>query len=64
MRRTSVGLLLALAGCQQPAPVVVDTACDWVRPIYVSSQDQLTRATAAAILAHDEKVAANCGGDK
>lgn len=61
MTRLSILGLLALAGCQTATPAVIDTACDWVRVIYVHSDDRLTNATAAAILAHDEKVKANCG---
>ena len=56
-------LLALLAGCQA-APQLVDTACDWVRPIYVADQDILTEPTAAAILAHDRKWQTNCGGAK
>ena len=53
-------VLLALLGGCTVAPQLVDTACDWVRPIYVSSEDQLTEPTAAAILAHDRKWQENC----
>ncbi|SIO61527.1 hypothetical protein [Paraburkholderia phenazinium] len=40
---------------------IIDTACDWTRPIYVSALDVLTDSTAQAILAHDEAGAAHCG---
>jgi hypothetical protein len=40
---------------------IIDTGCDWTRPIYVSALDVLTDATAQAILAHDEAGAAHCG---
>jgi hypothetical protein len=40
---------------------IIDTGCDWTRPIYVSAQDVLTDATARAILAHDEAGAALWG---
>jgi len=40
---------------------IIDTGCDWTRPIYVSALDVLTEATAQAILAHDEAGAAHCG---
>jgi hypothetical protein len=69
------GLALArslLAGCAatcppptQPPEVVtktrvVDTSCDWVKPIYLDKTDVLSDATAAAILAHDKAGAAHC----
>jgi hypothetical protein len=63
--------LLVLAGCAAtcpptPAPEVVtktrivDTACDWVKPIYLDKADVLTDATAKAILAHDQAGAKEC----
>ncbi|WP_199730044.1 hypothetical protein [Paraburkholderia sp. BL17N1] len=39
---------------------VVDTACDWVKPIYLDKTDVLSDATAKAILAHDQAGAKNC----
>ncbi|URA06929.1 putative Rz1 protein [Xanthomonas phage Pfeifenkraut] len=45
-----------------PDPVVVDTACKWVVPIYISkSQDNLSPETARQILAHNEAWKRNCG---
>ncbi len=63
--------VLLLAGCAttcppQPAPEVVtktrvvDTSCDWVKPIYLDKTDVLSNATAKAILAHDQAGAKNC----
>jgi hypothetical protein len=40
---------------------VVDTACDWTKPIFVSKTDVLSDDTAKAILAHNETGAKNCG---
>lgn len=40
---------------------VVDTACDWTEPIFVSKADVLSDATAKAILAYDKTGAAKCG---
>ncbi|HKT65944.1 MAG TPA: hypothetical protein VJR91_20430 [Burkholderia sp.] len=40
---------------------VVDTACDWTRPIYVSKTDVLSDDTARAILAHNQAGAKVCG---
>lgn len=64
--------LFALAACQTcptvttPPPEVitktrvVDTSCDWVKPIYLDKTDVLSDATAKAILAHDQAGAKNC----
>ncbi|HIG8794782.1 TPA: hypothetical protein ACYEOW_001011 [Raoultella terrigena] len=45
-----------------PAPVVVDTACSWVRIIYLTDHDieVLDPQTKRDILAHDKVVLANC----
>ncbi|CAJ2908317.1 Uncharacterised protein [Burkholderia pseudomallei] len=40
---------------------IVDTACDWARPIYVSRTDVLSDDTARQILAHNMAGAKNCG---
>ncbi|GAA7771029.1 hypothetical protein HpMS107_56990 [Helicobacter pylori] len=40
---------------------VVDTACDWTRPIYVDKADVLTNDTAKAILAHNRAGVKVCG---
>ncbi len=44
------------------APVVVDTACDWVKPIYLTDHDidVLDRQTKKDILAHNKAWQANC----
>ena len=42
-------------------PKVVDTACDWTKPIYVDASDVLTDETARNILAHNRAGAKNCG---
>ncbi|KYM26448.1 hypothetical protein [Klebsiella pneumoniae] len=45
-----------------PAPVVVDTACSWVRVIYLTDHDidVLDKQTKRDILAHNISVQANC----
>ncbi|MFW6851808.1 hypothetical protein [Burkholderia gladioli] len=65
--------LLALAGCrtcptnEAAAPQietrtkVVDTACNWVKPIYLDKSDVLSDETARAILAHNQTGAKVCG---
>jgi type IV pilus biogenesis protein CpaD/CtpE len=39
---------------------IVDTGCDWTRPIFVSKGDVLTDDTAKAILAHNLAGVKNC----
>lgn len=45
-----------------PAPVVVDTACYWVRIIYLTDHDidVLDKQTKRDILVHNKSVQANC----
>lgn len=40
---------------------MVDTACDWTRPIYIDKADVLTDETARAVLAHNLTGARICG---
>ena len=68
MRAILIPCALALAGtltgCQTcPAPTVlpgkvIDTACNWVKPITASASD--TPDTKKQILAHDLAVQKNC----
>lgn len=71
MRAMLICSAVAIAGCATTAPTpqppqtvivtkVVDTACDWVRPITASKAD--TAETKRQILAHDLAVAKNCPG--
>lgn len=62
-------LLMACAATECPPAVVpdtitrtriVDTSCDWVKPIYLDKTDVLSDATAKAILAHDQAGAKAC----
>lgn len=55
--------LLLLTGCAtvQPQTQLVDTSCNWVKPIYVSKKDVLTDGTASQILIHDKKWKTFCG---
>jgi len=39
---------------------VVDTACSWVKPIYISKDDVLTDGTARQILANNRAYASSC----
>lgn len=55
-------MALLLTGCVTPGPEtkIVDTACAWTKPIYVSKSDILTDGTARQIVAHNETGAAIC----
>nr|DAO12507.1 MAG TPA: hypothetical protein [Caudoviricetes sp.] len=55
-------MLIASCAKDLPAPVVVDTACSWVRIIYLTDHDidVLGSQTKRDILAHDKAVQANC----
>ena len=61
-------MLMLISSCATngPAPVIVDTACNWVQPIYVTAGDieVMDRQTKRAILAHNEKWAVNCNKSK
>lgn len=43
-------------------PVVIDTACDWVKPIYLTDHDidVLDKQTKKDILAHNKAWQVNC----
>ncbi|HID9371819.1 TPA: hypothetical protein ACXIY3_005154 [Klebsiella pneumoniae] len=55
-------MLIGSCAKSLPAPVVVDTACGWVRIIYLTDYDinVLDRQTKRDILAHNKSVLANC----
>ncbi|MGN5969526.1 hypothetical protein [Klebsiella oxytoca] len=55
-------LLIASCAKDSPVPVVVDTACYWVRIIYLTDHDidMMDRQTKLDILAHNKSVWANC----
>ena len=53
-------LAALLSGCASPATVVVDTGCDWARPILVDDADQFTDGTARQILVHNETWQGRC----
>lgn len=54
-------LLLAACATTGPEIKIVDTACRWTKPIYVSRGDILTDGTADQIEAHNETGAKRCG---
>ncbi|HBX4900446.1 TPA: hypothetical protein ACXYQP_004577 [Klebsiella pneumoniae] len=55
-------MLIGSCASTLPAPVVVDTACSWVRIIYLTDHDidVLDMQTKRDILAHNKAVHANC----
>ncbi|MEA5177133.1 hypothetical protein [Enterobacter hormaechei] len=55
-------MLIASCVTRGSVPVVVDTACDWVKPIYLTDHDidVLDRQTKKVILAHNKAWQANC----
>ncbi|EMM2092636.1 hypothetical protein FP362_00735 [Enterobacter hormaechei] len=55
-------MLIASCVTRGSVPVVVDTACDWVKPIYLTDHDidVLDRQTKKDILAHNKAWQANC----
>jgi len=52
-----------LTGCLATGPEtrVIDTACSWTRPIYISKADVLSDGTARQIVAHNETGKRRCG---
>ncbi len=55
-------MLIGSCAKSLPAPVVVDTACSWVRIIYLTDHDidVLDKQTKRNILAHNKTAQINC----
>ena len=57
-------MTMLIASCAErgSVPVVADTACDWVKPIYLTDHDidVMDRQTKKDILAHNKAWQANC----
>ncbi|HFO1927835.1 TPA: hypothetical protein ACN7PM_000575 [Klebsiella pneumoniae] len=55
-------MLIGSCAKSLPAPVVVDTACNWVRIIYLTDHDidVLDMQTKRDILTHNKSVLVNC----
>jgi len=55
--------VLLLTGCVTAGPEtkLIDTACRWTKPIYVSKGDILSDGTAVQIEAHNEAGKKRCG---
>lgn len=52
--------MMFASGCENLR--VIDSACDWVRPIMISKDDVLTDDTARQILMLDEQWQRTCSG--
>ncbi|HHO0363102.1 hypothetical protein AB8Q38_06375 [Klebsiella quasipneumoniae] len=59
-------MLIGSCAKSLPAPVVVDTACSWVRVIYLTDHDidVMDRQTKRDILAHNRAWQANCKSEE
>lgn len=59
-------MLISSCTTNGPAPVVIDTSCNWVQPIYVTAGDieVMDGQTKRAILAHNEKWDEICNKNK
>ncbi|MDD8662752.1 hypothetical protein LAX16_08625 [Escherichia coli] len=59
-------MLIASCGNRGSVPVVVDTACDWVKPIYLTDHDidVMDKQTKRDVLAHNKSWKANCQSNK
>ncbi|WP_336242101.1 hypothetical protein [Enterobacter cloacae] len=55
-------MLIASCVTRGSVPVVIDTACDWVKPIYLTDHDidVLDRQTKKDILAHNKAFKSVC----
>ncbi|WP_241301210.1 hypothetical protein [Burkholderia cenocepacia] len=65
---SALALLAACKTCPAPSTPqvetrtkVVDTACNWTKPIYLDKTDVLSDATARAVLGHNQAGAKVCG---
>lgn len=59
-------MLIASCVTRGSVPVVFDTACDWVKPIYLTDHDidVMDRQTKKDILAHNKSWQVNCQKEK
>ncbi|WP_409018040.1 hypothetical protein [Enterobacter cancerogenus] len=59
-------MLIASCVTRGNAPVVVDTACNWVKPIYLTDNDidVMDRQTKKDILSHNKAWQLNCSVPK
>ncbi len=62
-------MLISSCTTNGPAPVVIDTSCNWVNPILLAPEEiqekgRLTKQTKRAILAHNIKWDEICNKNK
>lgn len=59
-------MLIASCVTRGSVPVVVDTACDWVEPIYLTDHDieVMNFQTKKDILAHNKSWVRNCNPEQ
>ncbi|MFH7926301.1 hypothetical protein QCJ92_00001745 [Enterobacter roggenkampii] len=59
-------MLIASCVTRGSVPVVVDTACDWVKPIYLTDHDidVMGRQTKKDFLAHNKLLQSKCSFNK
>lgn len=55
-------MLTASCVTRGSGPVVIDTACDWVKPIYLTDHDinVMSKQTKRELLVHNRSWRANC----
>ncbi|MGU9870183.1 hypothetical protein [Kluyvera ascorbata] len=55
-------MLIASCGNRGSVPVVVDTACDWVKPLYLTDHDidVMDKQTKRDVLTHNKAWQTNC----
>ncbi|AUT97511.1 hypothetical protein MC47_020390 [Citrobacter freundii] len=55
-------MLTASCVTRGSVPVVIDTACDWVKPIYLTDHDinVMSQQTKRELLVHNRSWRANC----
>ncbi|HFK3993673.1 TPA: hypothetical protein ACGZ5C_003899 [Citrobacter freundii] len=59
---------MLIASCAETGPAkveLIDTACDWVKPIYLTERDitALDKQTKREVLTHNKSWQANCRPD-
>ena len=62
-------MTMLIASCAETGPAkveVIDTSCDWVKPVYLTDHDinVMDRQTKKDILAHNKAWQANCQKQK
>ena len=54
MKRLAIIPFLFLTACAgKPDPLIVDTSCSWVKPIFINKADKLTHAMTRLVMSSD-----------